>query len=119
MARMRITLVLLLALAAGGGLALGTYRYMQNVPARTVEVPTSHVVVAASDLQLGAELKATDLRTIQWPAGATPEGSVLLTMRQRTMSAIVLVCILRMMLARWMSRVLGLMPRSAAIFGLR
>ena len=75
MARMRVFIVLALAIAAGGTFAFGTYRYMQNVPARTVEVPTSHVVVAASDLQLGAELKATDLRTIQWPAGATPEGS--------------------------------------------
>ena len=75
MARMRVFIVLALAIAAGGTFAFGTYRYMQNVPARTPEVPTSHVVVAASDLQLGAELKATDLRTIQWPAGATPEGS--------------------------------------------
>jgi hypothetical protein len=40
MARMRITLVLLLALAAGGGLAFGTYRYMQNVPVKTVWLPT-------------------------------------------------------------------------------
>lgn len=75
MARMRVFIVLALAIAAGGTFAFGTYRYMQNVPARTVEVPTSHVVVAASDLQLGAELKAGDLRTIQWPAGAVPEGS--------------------------------------------
>jgi pilus assembly protein CpaB len=75
MARMRVFIVLALAIAAGGTFAFGTYRYMQNVPARTVEVPTSQVVVASSDLQLGAELKASDLRTIQWPAGATPEGS--------------------------------------------
>ena len=75
MARMRVFIVLALAIAAGGTFAFGTYRYMQNVPARTVEVPTSQVVVASSDLQLGAELKASDLRTIQLPAGATPEGS--------------------------------------------
>jgi len=75
MARMRVFIVLALAIAAGGTFAFGTYRYMQNVPARTAEVPTSHVVVAASDLQLGAELKATDLKAIQWPAGAVPEGS--------------------------------------------
>ncbi len=75
MARMRVFIVLALAVAAGGTFAFGTYRYMQNVPARTVEVPTSKVVVAAGDLQLGAELKAGDLKTIQWPAGAAPEGS--------------------------------------------
>ena len=75
MARMRVFIVLALAVAAGGTFAFGTYRYMQNVPARTVEVPTSKVVVAAGDLQLGAELKNTDLRTIQWPTGNVPEGS--------------------------------------------
>ena len=75
MARMRVFIVLALAVAAGGTFAFGTYRYMQNVPARAVEVPTSNVVVAAGDLQLGAELKAGDLRAIQWPAGAVPEGS--------------------------------------------
>ena len=36
MARMRITLVLLLALAAGGSIAYGTYSYMQNVQVKTV-----------------------------------------------------------------------------------
>jgi pilus assembly protein CpaB len=72
---MRVFIVLALAIAAGGTFAFGTYRYMQNVPARTVEVPTSKVVVAAADLQLGAELKAGDLRAIPWPAGAVPEGS--------------------------------------------
>src|SRR5436190_1365990 len=46
MARMRVTLVLLVALAAGGGLAYGTYNYMQNVPVRTVSMPTRPVGVA-------------------------------------------------------------------------
>ena len=75
MARMRVFIVLALAIAAGGTFAFGTYQYMQSVPARTVEVPTSQVVVAATDLQLGAELKPTDLKAIQWPSGAVPEGS--------------------------------------------
>jgi pilus assembly protein CpaB len=72
---MRVFIVLALAIAAGGTFAFGTYRYMQNVPARTVEVPTTQVIVAAADLQLGAELKDSDLRTIQWPTGAVPQGS--------------------------------------------
>jgi len=75
MARMRVTLVLLVALAAGGGLALGTYRYMQNVPVRTVSLPTTPVVVAATDLDLGAELRADDLRVIEWPAQSLPQGA--------------------------------------------
>ena len=40
MARMRMTLVLLLALAAGGGLAYGTYNYMQSMQVRTESQPT-------------------------------------------------------------------------------
>ena len=75
MARMRITLVLLLALAAGGGLAFGTYRYMQNVPVQTVELPTKSVVVAAADLELGSELRPDDLRVIAWPEHAVPAGA--------------------------------------------
>src|SRR4029453_4797569 len=75
MARMRVFIVLALAVAAGGTFAFGTNRYMQYAPTRTVEVPTSRVVVAATDLQLGAELKRGDLRTIQLPSGAVPQGS--------------------------------------------
>jgi pilus assembly protein CpaB len=75
MARMRITLVLLLALAAGGGLAYGTYSYMQNVQVKTVSLPTRPVVVAASDLELGAALRADDLRVVEWPENALPMGA--------------------------------------------
>ena len=75
MARMRVTLVLLVALAAGGGLAYGTYSYMQNVPVKTVSLPTKPAVVAATDLELGAELRADDLRVIEWPAASLPAGA--------------------------------------------
>lgn len=75
MARMRVFIVLALAIAAGGTFAFGTYRYMQNVPTQTVGVPTSGVVVAAADLQLGTELRREDLHVIQWPAGAVPMGA--------------------------------------------
>src|SRR6188472_1634167 len=72
---MRLFVVLALAIAAGGTFAFGTYRYIQNVPAQTVSVPTSGVVVAAADLQLGTELRQEDLHVIQWPATAVPEGA--------------------------------------------
>lgn len=74
MARIRILAVLGLALAAGLGLAYGTYSYMQNTPVKTMTMPTTPVVVAASDLELGAELRADDVRIIQWPANAVPQG---------------------------------------------
>ncbi len=75
MARMRMTLVLLLALAAGGGLAYGTYNYMQSMQVRTESLPTRPVGVAAADLELGAELRADDLRVVQWPQNALPMGA--------------------------------------------
>jgi pilus assembly protein CpaB len=38
-------------------------------------VPTRPVVVAAVDLQLGAELRPDDLKAIEWPANAIPVGA--------------------------------------------
>jgi pilus assembly protein CpaB len=75
MTRVRILLVLLVALLTGGGLAAGTYSYLQNVPVRTVSVPTRTVVIARGDLALGTELKADDLHAAEWPADAVPEGA--------------------------------------------
>jgi pilus assembly protein CpaB len=72
MARIRVFIVLVLAITAGGGLALATYNYMQKLPARTVTIPTKSVVVAATDLDVGAELRRDDIRLIQWPANAMP-----------------------------------------------
>lgn len=75
MNRVRIFTVFLIALVAGGGLAYGTYDYLQNVPVKTVTVPTRQVVVANANLSLGSELRADDLTTLDWPAGAVPEGA--------------------------------------------
>jgi pilus assembly protein CpaB len=74
---MRVFLVLALALTAGGVLAFGTYNYVQKGPAAAAAaVPTKHVVVAASDLDIGAELRQDDLRQIEWPANAVPESAI-------------------------------------------
>lgn len=77
MARIRVFIVLALAVAAGGTFAYGTYQYMQNVPksAAATSIPTSAVIVAAQDLQIGAALRQEDLRAIQWPSNAVPAGS--------------------------------------------
>ncbi len=58
MNRVRIFTVFLIALVAGGGLAYGTYDYLQNVPVKTVTVPTQRVVIANADLSLGSELRS-------------------------------------------------------------
>ena len=73
--RNRIFAVLALAILAGGGLAYGTYNFMQNQPVKQVTTPTQPVVVAAADLQLGAEIEKDDLQVVQFPAGKTPEGT--------------------------------------------
>ena len=69
-------MVFVLAITAGGALALGTYNYMQKTPAtRTISIPTKPVVVAAADLDIGAQLTRDDIRIIDWPANAMPAGA--------------------------------------------
>ncbi|HXG88821.1 MAG TPA: Flp pilus assembly protein CpaB [Vicinamibacterales bacterium] len=75
MARMRIFLVFMLAITAGGVLAYGTYSYLQAVPAAAASIPTQSVVVAATDLQIGAELGRDDVRVIDWPANSAPKNA--------------------------------------------
>ena len=75
MTRIRIFIVLAVAIGLGGTFAVATYRYIQNVPAREVRLPTAPVVVAAANLSLGTELRRDDLRVIAWPADAVPEGA--------------------------------------------
>jgi pilus assembly protein CpaB len=68
-------MVFVLAITAGGALALGTYNYVQQLPAaNAAAVPTQPVVVAAADLQIGSELRREDLKVIDWPASAAPQG---------------------------------------------
>ena len=76
MARMRVFMVFVLAITAGGALAFGTYNYIQHVPAKTVSIPTRPVVVAATDLDIGAELRREDIRIIDWPANAVPAAAI-------------------------------------------
>ncbi|MGH9256254.1 MAG: Flp pilus assembly protein CpaB [Vicinamibacterales bacterium] len=75
MTRIRVFVVLAVALGLGGTFALATYRYIQNRPVREVSLPTTPVVVAAADLALGTELRREDLRVTTWPSDALPAGS--------------------------------------------
>jgi pilus assembly protein CpaB len=76
MARMRVFIVFALAVSVGGVFALATYNYVQKVPAtKTVTIPTKPVVVAAADLDVGAEITREDIRMIDWPANSIPTGS--------------------------------------------
>ncbi len=73
MARMRVFLVLLLAIGAGSVFAFATYNYVQNLPAKEVSIPTKPVIVAASDLDIGAEITSENVRTINWPVNSVPQ----------------------------------------------
>jgi pilus assembly protein CpaB len=73
---MRVFMVFVLAMTAGGALAFATYNYVQRQPARSVSIPTRPVVVAASDLDIGAELRREDIRVIDWPANAAPANAL-------------------------------------------
>jgi len=75
MPRKRIYTVLLLAMTVGAIFAFSTYRYVQATPERGPSAKTTPVVVAASGLDLGAALRAEDLRTINWPSEAVPAGT--------------------------------------------
>ena len=75
MNRIRVFTVLVLAVTIGGGLAYATYSYIQNAPVKTVSIPTQPVIVAASDLSLGTEIRQEDVKTVQWPASAVPQGT--------------------------------------------
>ena len=73
--RNRIFAVLAIAVLAGGGLAYGTYNLMQAAPAPSASMATQPVVVASADLELGTALKKEDLKIVQFPQGAAPEGA--------------------------------------------
>jgi pilus assembly protein CpaB len=70
---MRVFVVLVMAIAAGGVFAYGTYNYVQGIqPTSTQAIDTKPVVVAAVDLEVGAEISRDDVRVVQWPAASVP-----------------------------------------------
>jgi pilus assembly protein CpaB len=76
MGRTRVFIVFVFAVTVGGVFAFATYNYVQKQPARTVTIPTKPVVVAAADLDVGAELRRDDVVIINWPANALPAGAI-------------------------------------------
>ena len=77
MTRIRIFIVLALAVTVGGVFAFATYRYVQKLPAptATAKLQTRPVVIAVANLDLGATLRPEDLRVIDWPAESVPAGA--------------------------------------------
>jgi pilus assembly protein CpaB len=73
---MRIFIVLVLAIAAGGVFAFATYNYVQKIPGKTVSIPTTRVAVAGSDLDVGDEITKDSVRIIDWPSSAAPANAI-------------------------------------------
>jgi pilus assembly protein CpaB len=76
MGRVRVFLVLALAVTAGGVFAYGTYNYVQNLPKGAAPMPTQAVVVAKNDLDVGAEITAEDVRVVEWPKASLPQQTI-------------------------------------------
>ena len=76
MARMRVFIVFALAIGVGTVFAFATYNYVQRAPARGATIPTAPVVVAAADLDVGAELGKDDIRVVEWPAASVPSSAI-------------------------------------------
>ena len=75
MARIRVFIVLVLAVTAGGGLALGTYNYIQKAQVHPASMPLKQVVVSKANLDVGADLTKDDVKAIEWPAASVPTGA--------------------------------------------
>jgi len=73
---MRIFIVLVLAIVAGGVFAFATYNYVQKIPGKTVTIPTTKVAVAGSDLDIGDEITKDSVRLIEWPSNAAPTNGI-------------------------------------------
>src|SRR5690349_8451591 len=77
MGRVRVFIVLALAVSAGAVFAYGTYSYVQNLPKGvTTSMPTTPVVVASSDLDVGTDLTADAVKVVAWPKGSVPAQAI-------------------------------------------
>lgn len=75
--RNRVSVILILALVSGLLAAYLAFRFLRQPAAnvaQAAEAPTIGVVVAARDMEPGHQLAAQDVRLIDWPATALPEG---------------------------------------------
>jgi len=71
MARMRVFIVFALAIGVGTVFAFATYNYVQKAP-RAASLTTQPIVVAAANLDVGAELGRDDVKAIEWPKDSAP-----------------------------------------------
>lgn len=64
----RTIIVLLIAISAAAIATYGVYRAIQTAPVRTVQTPTTPLVVAGKAMPVGTLLAKDSLRVVAWPA---------------------------------------------------
>ena len=77
MKNMRMLLILVLAIVSGLAAGYAALQYLDDRPPSMIatgEGETVPVVLASRDLSLGTVLTEEDLRVVEWPAGAMPNG---------------------------------------------
>jgi pilus assembly protein CpaB len=70
----RLSIVLLVAVAAAGAASYAVYRTIANLPVREVEVASAEAVVAARAIPVGTVLTKDDVKTVAWPARSPVPG---------------------------------------------
>jgi pilus assembly protein CpaB len=71
MNRTRLLLIGFVALALGAFVSLTVYRALKAGAGSNTQ-PSTDVVIAASDLQVGAKVEDTDVKVVHFPAGDLP-----------------------------------------------
>src|SRR6188508_3248850 len=71
----RTFIVVAIAVGLAGAATYLVYKTIQSRPAVQVEVASSHAVVAAHPLTLGARLTPADVKLVAWPAANPVPGS--------------------------------------------
>jgi pilus assembly protein CpaB len=78
MRRRRALIILALALLSGSLAGYSALRFLQQRPTRLITTETSNtgrpVVIAARDLPVGSVVREEDVRLVEWPSDAVPEG---------------------------------------------
>ena len=70
----RTFIVLFVAVVAAALASFGVYRAISSIPERRVEIATTHAVVAAAPLPLGALLTKESVKLVAWPEKTPLEG---------------------------------------------
>ena len=78
MRKMRLWIVLLLALTSGGLAAMLALRYLrqQSSPLTRREAQAGKIVLAARPLAVGTTVRDADVKVIDWPGGMMPVGFI-------------------------------------------